>query len=178
MRVKEITLRRSIHLITEMPNITSLAATVNSRKHEYAKVMSIPPILQMIEIVRRYEALCSRRMTGLQLRKSEWWLLIFLGRFEGGTQQEFADLMGIGKAGMVSLIDRLENLGLVERVPDINDRRRNRLRIAPDAKVLAKQIKCISRETDQLLTSLLSKDEVTGLSGTLKKIMASLTRKA
>lgn len=46
---------------------------------------------------------------------------------EGVTQQELAERLLVTKGNVCGVLDRLEGLGWVERRPDANDRRANRL---------------------------------------------------
>jgi DNA-binding MarR family transcriptional regulator len=48
---------------------------------------------------------------------------------EGVTQQELAERLLVTKGNVTGVLDRLENLGWVERRPDAQDRRANRLHL-------------------------------------------------
>lgn len=48
---------------------------------------------------------------------------------EGVTQQELAERLLVTKGNVTGVLDRLENLGWVERRPDSQDRRANRLHL-------------------------------------------------
>lgn len=53
-----------------------------------------------------------------------YWLLEAIGPAPAHSQRELCDLLGIDRSDMVRLIDVLEDAGLVERVRDTEDRRR------------------------------------------------------
>lgn len=60
------------------------------------------------------------------LLQGRWWVLILLMRESSNTAAPsvLADKAGVSRATMTGLIDGLERDGLVERVPDPEDRRR------------------------------------------------------
>ncbi|MDA1076053.1 MAG: MarR family transcriptional regulator, partial [Proteobacteria bacterium] len=64
----------------------------------------------------------------------------------GATQTELADLVGIGRAPLGKVIDRLETENWVERQSDPADRRVNRLYITRDFKPIAEPTRTISHE--------------------------------
>ena len=53
-----------------------------------------------------------------------YWLLESIGAAPAHSQRELCDLLGVDRSDMVRLVDVLEDAGLVERVRDTEDRRR------------------------------------------------------
>lgn len=53
-----------------------------------------------------------------------YWLLETVGSTAAHSQRELCDLLGVDRSDMVRLVDVLEDAGLVTRVRDDNDRRR------------------------------------------------------
>jgi DNA-binding MarR family transcriptional regulator len=63
-------------------------------------------------------------------------VLATLGHGEGITQQELAERLLVTKGNVVGLIDRVSAAGWVERRPDPEDRRANRLYLTDEGKKL------------------------------------------
>lgn len=63
------------------------------------------------------------RLAGLDLNLTQASLLGYINEFGATTQTELADRLGIGRAAIGSVVDRLQSRGLVERQPKIDDRR-------------------------------------------------------
>jgi DNA-binding MarR family transcriptional regulator len=63
------------------------------------------------------------RLASLDLNLTQASLLGYIAEFGATTQTDLADHLGIGRAQIGSVIDRLEGRGLVERRPRPDDRR-------------------------------------------------------
>jgi len=63
------------------------------------------------------------RQSGLGLTRSQWQVLAHLAKNEGIQQSALADLLEIEPITLVRLLDKLQELGLVERRPHTTDRR-------------------------------------------------------
>ena len=63
------------------------------------------------------------RLATLDLNLTQASLLGYVAEFGATTQTDLADHLGIGRAAIGSVIDRLQARGLVERQPKIDDRR-------------------------------------------------------
>lgn len=72
--------------------------------------------------------------------RAQWAVLSKLARSEGLKQAELAELMDIQPISLTRLIDRLCDSGLIERRPDPNDRRANRLYLLPAAQLVLKSL--------------------------------------
>lgn len=72
--------------------------------------------------------------------RAQWAVLSKLARSEGLKQAELAELMDIQPISLTRLIDRLCDSGLIERRPDPNDRRANRLYLLPAAQPVLKSL--------------------------------------
>jgi MarR family transcriptional regulator for hemolysin len=60
-------------------------------------------------------------------------VLTRLDRFEGLKQSELAEMLDLQPITLTRLLDRLCASGLIERRPDPNDRRANRLYLTPSS---------------------------------------------
>src|SRR3954453_3045918 len=75
----------------------------------------------------------SARSAGLGLTRSQWQVLAHLAKNEGIQQGALADLLEIEPITLVRLLDKLQELGLVERRPHATDRRIWLLFLKPSA---------------------------------------------
>lgn len=92
------------------------------------------------------------RTQHLGISRSQWRVLTTLLGRPGSTQTELAELVGIGRAPLGKIIDRLEAQGWVERRSDPDDRRVNRLYLTRDVDPLVEPTRSISHEVvDELL---------------------------
>ena len=83
----------------------------------------------------------------LGLTRAQWRVMIHLLREDGMTQKELAELDSIEKAPMGRLLDKLEEMGWIERRPDPLDGRARRVfrtgkiePLLPDIKLRASEI--------------------------------------
>lgn len=61
------------------------------------------------------------------LTQAQWKVILALNIFAGLSQKELAEKIYLDGSTLVPIIDRMEKSGLVERKPDPNDRRNNRI---------------------------------------------------
>mgnify|MGYP000140769942 FL=1 len=87
------------------------------------------------------------RLAPLDLNLTQASMLGYVNEFGATTQTDLADHLGIGRAAIGSVIDRLQARGLVERQPKPDDRRVWLVAITPAGVTLAEQI----NEVDQVL---------------------------
>lgn len=87
----------------------------------------------MTDVARLLRTVFERRVRSLGLTRAQWIVIARLNRRPGLSQSEVADLLEIEKASAGRLIDRMEAKGWLERRPDANDRRVNRLHLTKEA---------------------------------------------
>jgi len=73
-------------------------------------------------------------LTQLEMTLPQFDVMATLAFSEGVTQQELAHRLLVTKGNIVGVIDRLESCGWVQRRPDANDRRANRLHLTAAGK--------------------------------------------
>ncbi len=90
------------------------------------------------DVARLRRTVFDQRLKPLGITRSQIWILSNLSRHggEGFSQVELARLLDIGKVTLGGLIDRLEEAGFVERIPDKVDRRAKRVRMSAEGKKL------------------------------------------
>ena len=89
-------------------------------------------------------------VTGPQAR-----LLLILDRSPGENQGHYADLLDVEPITLCRMVDRLEDAGLVERRPDVNDRRARRLHLTAKSRAkLTRLRERLDTMVDEILVGL------------------------
>jgi MarR family transcriptional regulator for hemolysin len=78
--------------------------------------------------------------------RAQWAVLSRLNRSEGLKQSELAELLDLQPISLTRLLDRLAENELIERRPDPNDRRVNRLYLTPAARPLLDQLTALGED--------------------------------
>jgi MarR family transcriptional regulator for hemolysin len=107
----------------------------------------MPPIpisreiaISVIDVARMLKTYADQRARQFGISRAQWTVLMRLDRFEGLKQSELAEVLDLAPISLTRLLDRLAENGLIERRPDPNDRRANRLYLTPAARPLLKQL--------------------------------------
>jgi DNA-binding MarR family transcriptional regulator len=99
--------------------------------------------------------LWGRRMAALGLDPRHVALLRLISAGEGRSQQALGEQLRLPPSRMVSVVDELEQLGLVERRPDPSDRRVRALHLtAKGRRTLRKVLPASAEHEDQLCQGL------------------------
>lgn len=112
------------------------------------------------DVSRLRRSLFDRCLKPMGVTRAQWWVLAYLSREDGGTQQQLASALDIGKVAIGGLIDRLESNGLVERRPDASDRRVKRIFLADRSRVLLDEMRRLSVEMNAKIVRGLAADEL------------------
>lgn len=90
-----------------------------------------------VQLVRTFYRVHRRLVSALaahDITMPQFDLLATLRFSEGVTQQELAERLLVTKGNVCGVLDRLEKLSWVERRPDANDRRANRLHLTAEGR--------------------------------------------
>ena len=79
------------------------------------------------DVARLLRTYADQRAKELNMTRAQWAVLVRLQRFQGVKQSELAEMLDLQPITLARLIDKLCDLGLVERRDDAKDRRANRL---------------------------------------------------
>ena len=90
----------------------------------------------IMDVARLLKTYADQRARQFGISRAQWAVLIRINRNEGLKQSELAELLDLQPISLTRLLDRLADNGLIERRPDPNDRRANRLYLKPAARPL------------------------------------------
>ena len=129
---------------------------------------------ELVDIVRAYRSYFTGKMAVLNLDRSQWQLMINLWYFEGTTQQQLADMMGMTRGGMNKLIDRLEKAGFVRRA-DGHDRRSKRIFFVDSVRPMVAKIDHAQKAMVNASLAGMTAEEVATLKRLLRKVREGVT---
>ena len=92
------------------------------------------------DVARLLRTYADQRARRLGITRAQWAVMARLEQSEGLKQSELAEVLDLQPISLTRLLDRLAENGLIERRPDPNDRRANRLYLTPAARPLLKQL--------------------------------------
>src|SRR6478609_5475825 len=90
----------------------------------------------LTDVARLLKTYADQRARQFGISRAQWSVLFRLDRSEGLKQSELAEILDVQPITLTRLLDRLAANGLIERRPDPNDRRANRLYLTPAARPL------------------------------------------
>ena len=90
---------------------------------------------------------------------------------------ELARKTGLAKTTLTSMLDRMEQRGLIERACSPADRRTVKIRLTKTALGLQQQYKQVSDEMNQIFYRGFSDEEILSLETGLRKVLTNLTEK-
>lgn len=138
------------------------------------KGIRLGTMIQDVSRIRR--SAYDRYMKPLGVTRAQWSVLAQLSRQDGLVQAKLADMMGIGRASVGSLIINLEANGLIARHPDPIDQRAKRVYLTRSARDLIKRMKKHEIEFNEQTLIDLTPDERKVLFKSLIKIKNALAR--
>lgn len=128
------------------------------------------------DVARTLRTAYDRRVRGLGLTRSQWWVLNHLFRNPGLTQSELAEILEIEKPTLGRLLDRLEAKGWVRREHDAHDRRAWRVHLGEAAEPQMRALRKVAAELMRDALSGLSAPERDRLIDALLAVKANLAR--
>ncbi len=87
------------------------------------------------------------------------------------TLTELAELLGVTKQAAIKVIDQMEGLGYIERIPDPADRRSKRLRLTPKAHDVRRAAMAASRRIERELRADLGDEDVAAMRRALTRLL-------
>lgn len=127
--------------------------------------------MALILATKSLEKLADVKMKGeLGLTSSQWKIVLALNFTNGLTQKDLADKIYSDGSTLVPIIDKMVQNGLVDRRPDPNDRRNNRIYLTKKAESVVDSIVDIVFEIRKLAYKGISDNEIKSVRLILDKI--------
>jgi MarR family transcriptional regulator for hemolysin len=104
----------------------------------------------------------------LGLTPAQWKVILALNMSDGLTQRDLAEKIYIDGSTLVPVIDKMEQIGLVERKTDSKDRRLNRIFLTKKSESTINSITLIILQLRKIIYSGISENEI-NLSKTMLK---------
>jgi DNA-binding MarR family transcriptional regulator len=103
----------------------------------------------------------------------QYYVLRELWQEEGLTQREIANRVGVLEPTMVSTIDALERLGMIERRRSTTDRRKTHVQLTPAGRKLRDTLHGYAADVLEHALTGLSDSEIAELRGLLQRVKAN-----
>jgi MarR family transcriptional regulator for hemolysin len=136
----------------------------------------------IMDVARMLRTYADQRARQFGISRAQWAVLVRLDRSEGLKQSELAEILDLQPISLTRLLDRLAENGLIERRPDPNDRRANRLYLTAAARPLLDELASLG--TEMMDTVLEGFDDATNkrllsaLSGMKDNLRGAIARNA
>ena len=121
----------------------------------------------IMDVARLMKTYADQRARQFGISRAQWAVLLRIDRTEGLKQSELAEMLDLQPISLTRLLDRLAHNGLIERRPDPNDRRANRLYLRPAAKPLLGRLSELGADMMEIVLDGLSQ---TSIERTLKEL--------
>jgi MarR family transcriptional regulator for hemolysin len=100
----------------------------------------------IMDVARMLRTYADQRARQFGVSRAQWAVLIRIDRSPGLKQSELAEILDLQPITLTRLLDRLADNDLIERKPDPNDRRANRLYVTPAAKPMLDQLNVLGAD--------------------------------
>ena len=138
----------------------------------------IAPVDSLFRLVNdvhlEFAKLFNHRAVEFGLTRAHWRVIAGLFRHEGLTQTELANAIGMARSPLGKIVDRLEESGLIERTPDPDDRRVNRLSLTRAAQPLIEPAQALAAQIETAALRRLPKQRQAALIDALIAIRTAL----
>ncbi|MEO6021522.1 MAG: MarR family transcriptional regulator [Burkholderiales bacterium] len=128
------------------------------------------------DVARLLRTTFDRRVKGMSLTRSQWWVLLHVFRNDGVTQSELADILEIEKATLGRLVDRMESKGWLRREGDAVDRRVKRIYLTDAVEPSMKAMRAAAADVRREALAGLSAEEQERFVSTLLLVKNNLSQ--
>lgn len=104
-------------------------------------------------------------------------ILYVLWEHERLTISEIGRLTSLAKTTLTAMLDRMENAGLVKRMPDPNNRRQIYVILTPKAWALRKDYEQVSEQANDIFYEGFTEEEILLFEDTLRRIVSNFEKK-
>lgn len=113
---------------------------------------------------------------GVNLTIEQWSVLYHLWKNDGMSQQELCSATFRDKPSITRLVDNLEKLSLVKRVPDARDRRINKVFLTKNAQALEEKTMQLAEETLNAALAGVAQEHIEVCKEVLQKVYDNLNQ--
>jgi DNA-binding MarR family transcriptional regulator len=125
-------------------------------------------------LARLFARALYRRIAPHGVTRGQFPVLLVLWEREGATQAGLAERLAVEQPTMANTLKRMERDGLIERVPDPNDRRQALINLTPRGRGLEEALTASAREANAAALAGLSPEERTQFLALARRVVASL----
>ncbi len=130
------------------------SGTINAVVSEETSRQGIKLSFLIHDVSRMRRNAFDQIMKPLGVTRAQWWVLAHLSRHDGMMQTQLADVLDVGKASLGTLIERLDQAGMIERTSDPTDKRAKRVFLTRAAHQLVRRM---TSEEDRFNHQILAK---------------------
>jgi MarR family transcriptional regulator, transcriptional regulator for hemolysin len=112
------------------------------------------------DVARMIRTYADQKASQFGITYAQWVVLSRLDRFEGLKQSELAEMLDLQPITLTRLLDRLADSGMIERRPDPNDRRANRLYLTKEAGPMIERLGVLGEELMATVLAGIDRDAV------------------
>ena len=125
-------------------------------------------------LARLFAQALRRRMEAEGVGVGQFPVLLALWEAEGATQTALAERLAIEQPTMANTLKRMERDGLIERVPDPEDRRQARVHLTPRARALEAVLTGAARAANEAALAGLEPEEREQFLALVRRVIANL----
>ena len=129
-------------------------------------------------LARLFAKALYRRIGPHGVTRGQFPVLLLLWEEEGWTQTELAERLAVEQPTMANTLRRMERDGLIERIPDPEDRRQARVHLTRRGRKLEEVLTASARETNAVALEGLSAAETAQLMGLARRMVVNLEQDA
>ena len=133
-------------------------------------------VFALHDVARLMRTLSDQRARAHNMTRAQWSVLSKLQRSQGVKQSELAVLLDIQPITLARLVDKLSDLGLVERRDDPNDRRANRLFLTERAAPVLDRLNVLGETLVGQALADFDAFEIVALGKSMERIRTNLKR--
>ena len=126
------------------------------------------------DVARLLRTVSDQRARSLNMTRAQWAVLSRLQRCQGAKQSELAEVLDLAPISLARLIDKLCDLGLVERRDDAADRRANRLYLTDKAAPTLEQLGALGEDLMGRALAGVDAKAVSAMTACMARIKANL----
>ena len=126
------------------------------------------------DVARLLRTYSDQRARAVNMTRAQWSVLKKLQTSQGAKQSELADALDLAPISLARLIDKLADLGLVERRDDASDRRANRLYLTKKATPLLEKLGALGEDLMARALAGVDSKAIAEMNNNMSRIKANL----